>query len=454
MNIENAVIEDICDFVGGSQPPKSVFKSELNDGYIRFIQIRDYKADSFITYIPIDTARKFCNKEDVMIGRYGPPIFQILRGIEGAYNVALMKAVPKSNVLNDYLYFLLKQKAVFEYVDSLSLRTGGQTGVDLYSLNQYPILLPDLLYQKKVVDVLNALDSKIELNNRINRELEQMAKLLYDYWFVQFEFPFDFAQGKPCTETVEGRGYKSSGGQMVWNEELKREIPEGWKVGNLSCLGDIIGGSTPPREINDYFSKNGTAWITPKDLSLNKGNKFITKGEWDVSEKGIKVASLNIMPKGTVLFSSRAPIGYLAISREEVTTNQGFKSFISNKGFSTEYIYYTIKNLIPTIENHAVGSTFKEISSGTLKTIKTCLPEKSVVEKFTHVVTPIFERQNLLELENQQLVSLRDWLLPMLMNGQLTSTSSVTGDELATNKQTSNEVKEEMNVAAEPGENV
>lgn len=270
------------------------------------------------------------------------------------------------------------------------------------------IPLPDLSTQQKIAAVLSALDAKIELNQRINAELESMAKTLYDYWFVQFDFPNE--KGKP---------YKSAGGKMVWNEELKRNVPAGWKKGVLLDLGTITGGSTPSREVEEYFDVNGMAWITPKDLSLNTGNKFITKGETGVSEKGLKAASLNIMPKGTILLSSRAPIGYMAISREEVTTNQGFKSFVPDKGYSIPYIYYTVKNAIPTIINHSSGSTFKEISSSVLKEISICLPPVSVTENFGKTVNAIFERQNTLELESQTLTELRDWLLSMLMNGQV-----------------------------------
>ncbi|MEI6543922.1 MAG: restriction endonuclease subunit S, partial [Methylococcales bacterium] len=164
---------------------------------------------------------------------------------------------------------------------------------------------------------------------------------------------------------------------------------------------------------------NGTAWITPKDLSLNTGNKFITRGELDVSDKGIKAASLNIMPKGTILLSSRAPIGYLAISREHVTTNQGFKSFVPRNGYSTEYVYYSIQNMIPTIENNSAGSTFKEVSGSTLKAIKVGLPDTEIIQNYTSMVENIFNRQDNLERQNQTLAELRDWLLPMLMNGQV-----------------------------------
>ncbi len=270
------------------------------------------------------------------------------------------------------------------------------------------LLLPDFDSQKRIGDFLLLLNQKIELNNRINAELEAMAKTLYDYWFVQFDFP-----------NAEGKPYKSSGGAMVWSEELKREIPEGWSVGTLNDLGNIIGGSTPSKAIESYFCLNGTPWITPKDLSNNTGNKFITKGELDVTEEGIKSASLNIMPKGTILLSSRAPIGYMAIARENVTTNQGFKSFVPKDGYSTPFVYYTVKDLIPSIEAKASGSTFKEVSASVLKFIATFLPLQSILDDFTEIISPIFEKQNKIEQENQQLAHLRDWLLPMLMNGQV-----------------------------------
>jgi type I restriction enzyme S subunit len=262
--------------------------------------------------------------------------------------------------------------------------------------------------QSKIASVLSALDAKIDLNNRINSELEAMAKALYDYWFVQLDFP-----------DKNGKPYKSSGAKMVWNKELKREIPEGWKVGSLLDLGDIVGGSTPTTTDQSNFSESGTPWITPKDLANNSGNKFISKGEQGVTDQGIKSASLKIYPKNTVLLSSRAPIGYMAIARNPVTTNQGFKSIIPNKGYSPHFIYYTLKNSMNTIVQYASGSTFKEVSGSVLKTVLVCLPPNPLVETYTKTVSSLFARQDILEQENQHLSSLRDWLLPMLMNGQV-----------------------------------
>ncbi|MEP3297851.1 MAG: restriction endonuclease subunit S, partial [Pseudoruegeria sp.] len=133
-----------------------------------------------------------------------------------------------------------------------------------------------------------------------------------------------------------------------------------------------------------------------------------------------KAASLKLLPTGAVLLSSRAPIGYMAIARNPVTTNQGFKSFVPTDGFPSAFIFFAVKRLMPSILRNANGSTFKEISGGTLGLVKTSLPDKTVVKDFCKKVQPMLDMQNTLETQNQELANLRDWLLPMLMNGQVT----------------------------------
>ena len=135
-------IGDLINFDGGSQPDKSYFSPVSKEGYIRLIQIRDYKTDKYATYVPKIFCRRFCSKNDIMIGRYGPPIFQILKGIEGAYNVALIKAIPTDELDKTYAYYFLKQTKLFEFIEKLSQRSSGQTGVDLRELKLYPIPLP------------------------------------------------------------------------------------------------------------------------------------------------------------------------------------------------------------------------------------------------------------------------------------------------------------------------
>ena len=157
-------------------------------------------------------------------------------------------------------------------------------------------------------------------------------------------------------------------------------------------------------------------WIESASKSLVE---FIKNGEIDVTVKGLKDASLKLYPEGTVLMSSRAPVGYLAIATKELTTNQGFKSFIPDKKYGKNYIYYTLQNCLKVIEQNASGSTFKEISATVLKDIKVLQPNLEIVKKFEITVSSInnYIRDN--EVQNQELTQLRDWLLPMLMNGQV-----------------------------------
>ncbi|ELW9412834.1 restriction endonuclease subunit S [Citrobacter freundii] len=168
------IFSDVIKIFGGSQPPKSEFSNEKLDGYIRLIQIRDYKSDAHKVYIPLEKAKRFASKEDVMIGRYGPPIFQILRGLEGAYNVALMKAVPNAEILDrEFLYWYLQNYKLFNYIDAGSDRTAGQTGVNKKYLESYPILIPPLDEQTEIVhhvEKLFAFADSIEQKTNAARE--------------------------------------------------------------------------------------------------------------------------------------------------------------------------------------------------------------------------------------------------------------------------------------------
>lgn len=393
----------------------------IDKGY-PMLSVKDMRENKFsyqnCKYISFDDFQALvkydCNPRlnDILIakdGSYLKHVFVVKEEREEAILSSIGILRPNLELINpSYIKYYLHSDFVKKEVAKKYVSGSALPRIILKNFGEIQVPYRDLPTQQKIASVLSSLDAKIELNNRINTELEAMAKTLYDYWFVQFDFP-----------DAEGKPYKSSGGEMVWSEELKREIPAGWRVGNLSSLANIIGGSTPSKENITNFSDHGIAWITPKDLSINAGKKYITKGEIDVSEKGLKSASLNIMPVGSVLLSSRAPIGYMAIARGEVTTNQGFKSFVPKSGFSTPFVYYTVKDLIPSIEAKSSGSTFKEVSASVLKSIETFLPAESVVEDFTEKVTPIFEKQDKIEQENQQLSTLRDWLLPMLMNGQV-----------------------------------
>lgn len=171
---------DVCDFVGGMQPPKYLFKYEPLPGYVRLVQIQDFRKSDVAVYIPAEKAKRTFDESDVMIGRYGPPLFQILRGLSGAYNVALIKTVPKpkGDLLKDYLYYLLQEPSIQNAVIAQSQRSAGQTGVQKEFLERLlvPLPLPD--EQKRIVAILNDKMEKVERSRQaLEKQLDTINKL-------------------------------------------------------------------------------------------------------------------------------------------------------------------------------------------------------------------------------------------------------------------------------------
>lgn len=282
-------------------------------------------------------------------------------------------------------------------LNNLSFLNSGsaQPQITIDSLSKYLIRIPPIIIQRKIAGILSALDSKIENNNKINANLEAQAQALFKSWFVDFT-PF---KDQPFVDSELG------------------PIPQGWKVGKLGDLGEIVGGSTPSKSKPEYYTTHGIAWLTPKDLSTSKA-KFTSRGEIDITDEGYNSTSTKLMPRGSVLFSSRAPIGYLTIAKNEICTNQGFKSLVPN-GAGTGFIYYTLRHLTPQIENRATGSTFKEASSTLMRSVETIVPPTSILNKFEELLRPILQFQEKKEEENQRLAALRDTLLPKLMSGEI-----------------------------------
>lgn len=266
------------------------------------------------------------------------------------------------------------------------LSFANQTGVPalsqpLKNFKKIKINLPCIELQKKIASIVEQLDEKIELNSKINENLEQQAQAFYQELFI---------------DNVD---------------------PE-WLQGTVSDLGTVVGGSTPSKSKPEYYTERGIAWITPKDLSVKK-TKFISRGENDITELGVKNSSATIMPEGTVLFSSRAPIGYIAIAAGEATTNQGFKSVIPKPEIGTAFVYYFLKYNLPVIEGMASGSTFKEVSGSTMKRVPAVIPDTDTLARFNEFCAPLFAQQQTLETQNLSLAALRDALLPKLMSGEI-----------------------------------
>ena len=294
-------------------------------------------------------------------------------------NQGFKSVVPKEGTDYLFLYYLLKyNKGKIEHMGSGTTfkEVSGNTMKNIRV--NVPIDVED---QRKIASVLDRIDSKIEQNTNINKNLEQQAQAYFNELFVVNAVPT-------------------------------------WSECTLSDIGTIVAGGTPSKSKPEYYAKQGIAWITPKDLAVDK-SKFISRGANDISELGFSKSSATKMPAGTVLFSSRAPIGYIAIAQNEVTTNQGFKSVVPNENIGTAYVYFLLKNLLPTIEGMASGSTFKEISGTGMKSVPTIMPDMSTIQRFNIFCEPIFKEQEVLEAENHRLSILRDSLLPKLMSGEL-----------------------------------
>lgn len=305
-----------------------------------------------------------------------------------------------------FCYYLLPSKQVKKQLAAGSQQTKiRHTSPD--AIKACVVDIPEYEQQVKIGRFLTLLDRKISLNRSINANLEALAKQIYDYWFVQFDFPDE-----------NGRPYKSSGGKMVWNEKLKREIPALWNGKTIDDIAEIYNGATPSTTSENNYGGD-VVWITPKDLSTQQ-SKFVYKGERNISQKGYDSCSTHLLPINSILMSSRAPIGLLAIAKESLCTNQGFKSFVPKSPNMSTYLYYYLKHHIRQVEQLGSGTTFKEVSREDMLRYYIAKPNDSILDCWEEKVSAINERQLQLQKEIECLIKQRDELLPLLMNGQVT----------------------------------
>ena len=241
---------------------------------------------------------------------------------------------------------------------------------------QLPI--PSITRQREIVSEYETLTNRICLNNQMIQQLEATAQALYRKTFV---------------DNID-----------------KENLPEGWRMGTLEDLGEIIGGATPSTNNPDLWCDNGISWLSPADLS-KKSCKFISKGAKDITELGYNSCSTKLLPKGSILFSSRAPIGLMAITTKELCTNQGFKSIVPQKDYGSEYVYYYLLSIKDKIAEENTGSTFDEVSGQTMKEYPAILPSKQVTDKFSELLRPILYNQFNKEQENEKLTELQSLLL-------------------------------------------
>ena len=342
---------------------------------------------------------------DILIGNIRPYLKKIwMADIDGGCNADVLVIRAKDGHSPSFIYALLLQDAFYEYAMKGAKGSKMPRG-DKDQIMRYEI--PTLSSTEEsigkfIVDIRD----KINVLTQINRNLEAMARQLYDYWFVQFDFPDE-----------NGRPYKSSGGKIVKNEFLGREIPVHWTHTTIERYADIHSGATPPTSVQSNYGGD-LIWITPKDLS-DQSQKFTFKGERAITTAGYNSCSTTLLPKGTVLMSSRAPIGLLSIAATELCTNQGFKNLVPKRNKEQRFLYYLVSQHLPIIKQMGGGTTFHEISRDQLSKLKVPNVPSQIIEYWDLKVKPIFDKQELLLREIDVLTQQRDELLPLLMNGQV-----------------------------------
>lgn len=324
-----------------------------------------------------------------------------------ASGIFVLRNTSEKNLDTDYLYHFLKSNIFKHFI--YRMKSSGSTINHLYQrdLSQLEINLPSLFQQQGISKTLNSIDAKIELNNKINAELEAMAKLIYDYWFVQFDFPNE--NGKP---------YQSSGGKMVFNEELKREIPAGWKVKKVNDLIDVRDGThDSPKPVKKGHKLITSKHLKPEGLDFKNANTIS-------SEDYLHINKRSKVDTGDILFSMIGNIGTI-YKVEEKNINFAIKNVALYKTSSKQnlknyiYMYLHGYDMQRYMGNVTAGSIQKFIGLGSLRKMPLLIHEYTI-SNYNNRTNSLFERMNVLKLQNQTLSSLRDWLLPMLMNGQVT----------------------------------
>ncbi|HFI0918660.1 TPA: restriction endonuclease subunit S [Streptococcus suis] len=355
------------------------------------------------TNLPSQKINKF-RIGDILLSNIRPYLKKIwFANIEGGCSSDVLIIRPGEQINNKFLYYIISQDSFFTHMMSGSKGTKMPRGDKSQIMN---FKIPDIDFdaQDSIGNLLANLDQKIALNNHINEELEAMAKTLYDYWFVQFDFPDE--NGKP---------YKSSGGKMVYNDQLKREIPEGWGVKQLGDIEtNIVTGKTPSRSIPENFGGD-IPFITIGDI---RGNTFIYSSAETLSDLGAEEQNKKYLPPNSLCVSCIATVGEIGFTTQLSQTNQQINSIIFNDVNHMYFLYFALKLFFESSKTKT-GNTFANMSKDDFSKILIIYPDSSVIKNYYEKVKSMFDKIKCLQLQNQELTKLRDWLLPMLMNGQV-----------------------------------
>ena len=395
----NKTIKDISLEIGSGITPLRINELYWNSPDIPWIkteqlgQYRIFDSTEYISNFALeDTNIRLWSPHTVSVAMYGEGKTRgnaSILMIETTTNQACCN-IKVNDALADYrfLYYWLKNN----YENLRTLSAGVRNNLNADDIKSFPFPENSLPEQEKIADILSVVDDKIELNSKICSELETMAKTLYGYWFMQFDFPDE--NGKP---------YRTSGGEMEWNEQLKREIPKGWGVTNIGKITANFDSRRIPLSQNERNSMKGDIPYYGATGVMDYVDRFIFDGQYVL-----------IAEDGSVMDSDGYPIVQMIWGKAWV--NNHAHVLEGHNGYSNELLYFVLKD-IPVIKI-MTGSIQKKINQDNLNNYKIPQIPHKIANRFTSILKPIFSKLRAVEIENSELTKLRDWLLPMLMNGQ------------------------------------
>jgi len=421
---------------------ESASSEEVGPHFLRITDIQNGVVDwSSVPYCPIseNDHRKYKLKSgDIVVARTGNSTGEnyIFAGENDAVfaSYLIRFRISESAAMPKYVWYTMRSAQWWDFVNG-SKTGSAQAGANAKVLGRYPVVLPPLPEQKAIAHVLGSLDDKIELNRRMNATLEGMAQTLFKSWFVDFDPVIDNAltAGNPIPEQLakraevrrkalaDGPANRKTAKQFPDSFKFTEEmgwIPEGWEVSTIGNEAGIVGGGTPSTKNPDFWEGGEYPWVTPKDFSSLRDKVLLSSSRY-LTGQGLSKVSSGLLPIGTVLMSSRAPVGYLAITQIETAINQGFIAMKCDGRLPSEYILQWANSIMDDIKQASSGSTFAEISKKAFRPFRVLVPTSDAIEAYTDIVAPAYGRIADNVDQNETLSSLRDTLLPKLISGEL-----------------------------------
>jgi type I restriction enzyme S subunit len=429
---------DVCTKIGSGATPRGGSDVYLEKGPYALIRSQNVYNDGFhhdgLAYIGEKHASELdgveIQKDDVLLNITGDSVARACQvdphvlPARVNQHVAIIRPDPERLDPRFLRYFLLSpdmQTKLLSWAGSGGTRNALTKGM----IESFDVPAPeDIEEQRAIAHILGTLDDKIELNRRMSETLEAMARALFKSWFVDFD---------PVRAKAEGRdpGLPQPLADLFpdsFEDSELGEIPRGWEVKAIGDLAEVVGGSTPKTERAEYWAGGTHHWVTPKDLS-RLSMPVLLDTERKITDAGLAQISSGLLPKGTVLLSSRAPIGYLAIAEVPVAVNQGFIALKPRPGTSNLFLLRWCGAAHDEIVSHANGSTFLEISKSSFRPIRIVAPSDPVMDAFDRVTRPMYLKVVEQERESRTLAALRDALLPKLISGELRVRAAVSETE-------------------------